>query len=146
MSLNWKKVSFSKGGSIAGSAACWIPQHAWWRYQMGTFSALLAICAGNSPVPGEFPGQRPVTRSFDVFFDLRPNKWHSKQSWGCWLETPSIPLWRHCNGVGALEQHSNFPILDVAQCDIHVGVITLGTLSRNRMYRIWVLLDSYIWH
>ena len=37
---------------------------------METFSALLAICAGNSPVPGEFPAQRPVTRSFDVFFDL----------------------------------------------------------------------------
>ena len=41
---------------------------------MDTFSALLAICAGNSPVPGEFPAQRPVTRSFDVFFDLRLNK------------------------------------------------------------------------
>ena len=27
----------------------------WWRNQMETFSALLAICAGNSPVPGEFP-------------------------------------------------------------------------------------------
>ena len=38
---------------------------------MKTFSALLAICAGNSPVPGEYPAQRPVTRSFDVFFDLR---------------------------------------------------------------------------
>ena len=45
---------------------------------METFSALLAICAGNSPVPGEFPTQRPVTRSFDVFFDLRPNKQLSK--------------------------------------------------------------------
>ena len=43
----------------------------WWRHQMETFSALLAICAGNSPVTGEFPTQRPVTRSFDVFFDLR---------------------------------------------------------------------------
>ena len=40
---------------------------------METFSALLAICAGNSPVPGEYPAQRPVTRSFDVFFDLRLN-------------------------------------------------------------------------
>ena len=37
---------------------------------METFSALLAICAGNSPIPGEFLAQRPVTRSFDVFFDL----------------------------------------------------------------------------
>ena len=41
---------------------------------METFSALLAICAGNSPVAGAFPAQRPVTRSFDVFFDLRQNK------------------------------------------------------------------------
>ena len=40
----------------------------WWRHQMETFSALLAICAGNSPVPGEFPAQRPVTRS--LFFSL----------------------------------------------------------------------------
>ena len=69
----------------------------WWRHQMETFSALLAICAGNSPVPGEFPAQRPVTRSFDVFFDLRPNKRLSKQSWGWWFETLSRSLWRHCN-------------------------------------------------
>ena len=41
----------------------------WWRHQMETFSMLLAICAGNSP----FPAQRPGTRSFDVFFDLRLN-------------------------------------------------------------------------
>ena len=46
---------------------------------METFSALLAICAGNSSVPGEFPAQRPVTRSFGVFFDLRLNKRLSKQ-------------------------------------------------------------------
>ena len=41
---------------------------------METFSALLAICAGNSPVPGEFSAQRPVTQGFDIFFDLRLNK------------------------------------------------------------------------
>ena len=70
----------------------------WLRHQMETFSALLALCAGNSPVTGEFPSQRPVTRSFDVFFDLRLNKRLSKQSWGWWFETPSRPLWRHCNG------------------------------------------------
>ena len=77
----------------------------WWRHQMETFSALLAICAGNSPVPGEFPSQRPVTRSF-VFFDLRLNKRLSKQSW-CWLfETLSRSLWRHCNVI--LPEHSGF--------------------------------------
>ena len=64
---------------------------------METFSALLAICAGNSPVPGEFPAQRPVTRSFDVFFDLHPNKRLSKQWWGWWFGTPPCPLWRHRN-------------------------------------------------
>ena len=38
------------------------------------FSALLAVCAGISPVTGEFSPQRLVTRSFDVSFDLRLNK------------------------------------------------------------------------
>ena len=48
-------------------------------------------------VPGEFPTQRPVTRSFDVFVDLRLNKRLSKQSWGWWFETLSHPLWCHRN-------------------------------------------------
>ena len=48
------------------------PIKIWWRHQMETFSALLAISTGNSPVNDEFPAQRPVTRSFDdVLFDLR---------------------------------------------------------------------------
>ena len=69
----------------------------WWRHQMETFSALLALCAGNSPFPGELPAQRPVTRSFDVFFDLRSNKRLSKQWRGWWFETQSSSFWRHCN-------------------------------------------------
>ena len=64
---------------------------------MKTFPALLAICARNSPVSGDFPAQRPVTRNFDVFFDLRLNKRLSKQSWGWWFDTLSRPLWRHRN-------------------------------------------------
>ena len=72
-------------------------ESSWWRHQMETFSALLAICAGNSPVPAKFPAQRPVARSFDVFFDLRSNKRLSKHWWCWWFETPSSPLWRHCN-------------------------------------------------
>ena len=67
--------------------------------KMETFSALLAIYAGNSPVTGEFPAQKPVTQSFDVFFGLRLNKRLSKQSWSRWFETPSRPLWRHCNAT-----------------------------------------------
>ena len=69
---------------------------------METFSVLLELCVGNLPVPGEFPSQRPVTWSFDVFFDRRLNKQLSKQSSGWWLEMPLCPLWRHCND--ALEQ------------------------------------------
>ena len=68
-----------------------------WCHQMETYSALLVICAGNSTVPGKFPAQRPVTRSFGVFFDLRLNKRLSKHSWGWWFETPSRPLWRQSN-------------------------------------------------
>ena len=47
--------------------------------------------------PGEFPAQRPVTRSFDVFFDLRLYKRLSKQPLGWWFETPAWSLWRHRN-------------------------------------------------
>ena len=65
----------------------------WWRHQMETGH----LCAGNSPVPGEFSLQRPVTRSFDNSFDLRLNKRLWKQSWGWWFETLTLPLWRHCN-------------------------------------------------
>ena len=87
----------------------------WWRHQMETFSALLALCAGNSPVPDEFPTQRPVTRTFDVFFDLRLNKRLSKQWWGWWLETPSRPLWRHCNAIFVLNNPAMQYITRVSQ-------------------------------
>ena len=71
----------------------------WWRHQMETFSALLALCAGNSPVTGEFPSQRPVTRSFDFSLICTLNKRLSKQSWGWWFETQLCSLWRHCNVI-----------------------------------------------
>ena len=56
-------------------------------------SALLAICAGNSPVSA----QRPMTRSFDVFFDLSLNNRLCKQWWGWWFEMPPRSLWCHYN-------------------------------------------------
>ena len=62
-------------------------------HQMETFSALLALSS-----PGEFPSQRPVTRTFDVFFDLRLNKGFGKQlSRRWWFNTPSRSLCRDCN-------------------------------------------------
>ena len=92
----------------------------WWRHQMETFSALMAICAGNSLVTGEFPVQRPVTRSFDVFVDLRLNKRLSKQSWDWWFETLSRPLWRHSNVMShaLLEGLCNVDIKGTHVCDL----------------------------
>ena len=92
----------------------------WWRHQMETFSALLAICAGNSPVPGELPAQMPVTRSFDIFFDLPLNKRLSKQSWGWWFETLSRTF-------------------DVTVMFQHTGIILTFCSERgsNPVHRIW---------
>ena len=97
----------------------------WWRHQMETFSASLAFCAGNSPVTGEFPSQRPVTQSFDVFFYLRLNKQQSKQSWSWWFETPSRPLWRHCN------------VDDLASCLTRLSsvVVLINSLTPGRCPR-----------
>ena len=91
---------------------------------MKTFSALLAICAGNSPVPGEFPAQRLVTPSFDVFFDLRLNKRLSKLSWGWWFETLSRPLWRHYNDT---ETTLYFLLMNLYWLEtIHIGTKLLA--------------------
>ena len=72
--------------------------------------------------PGEFHAQRPVTRSFDVFFDLRLNKRLSKQSWGWWFETLSRPLWRHHNGL-------NLFIYAYLQTDFHHCAIYSVTVN-----------------
>ena len=64
----------------------------------GNIFRVTGLCARNSSVTGEFHSQRPVTRLFDVLFDLRLNKRLSKHSCGWWFETPSCSLWRHCNG------------------------------------------------
>ena len=79
----------------------------WWRHQMEPFFALLALCAGKSPVTGEFSAQRSVTRSFDVFFDVRLNKWLSKQSRGWCFDTPPSSLWRHCNVEKQTQRNSS---------------------------------------
>ena len=94
-SLHW--YVFLVTGNVNAIWSYTLSTFSWWRHQMETFSTLLVIYVGNSPVPGEFPAQRPVTRSFAVFFDLRLNKRLSKQSWGWWFETLSCSLWRHRN-------------------------------------------------
>ena len=96
---------------------------------MKTLPALLAVCAGNSPVTGEFPAQRPVTWSFDVFCDLCQNKRLSKQSWGWWFETPSRPLWRH----------SNVPTPDLLCITLTISYLLMARSSTT------VILNSSSW-
>ena len=92
----------------------WFRSRPWWNsagrgiIEIHIWSLITSWCARNNvieawdrqfqvqTVTGEFPTQRPVTRSFDVFLDLRLKKRLSKQSWGWWFETPSRSLWRHC--------------------------------------------------
>ena len=104
-SERWSNEGFANVGSRLVPLPACRPHFVWpWlRHQIETFSALLALSAGNSPVTGEFPTQRPVTRSFNVFFDLR----HSKQSWGWWFETPLCSLLRHCNDETSLIRQRN---------------------------------------
>ena len=105
----------------------------WWRHQMETFSALLAICAGNSPVHGEFPAQRLVTRSFHIFFDLRLNKRLHKQLWGWWFETLSCPLWRQCNVLLLLGRH----IQDMIQ-NVNISFMILKTIQHVQRQLIFL--------
>ena len=77
-----------------------ITDNPWWRHQMETFSALLAFCAGNSPVPVNSPhkGQWRGALMFFLVYALT-NDWVNK-SWDWWSETPSRPLCRHSNAQG----------------------------------------------
>ena len=72
----------------------------WWRHEMETFSALLALCEGNPPVTGGFPSQRPITQRFDFsLICARTNGWANNRDDWMWLETPSRSLCRHCNEI-----------------------------------------------
>ena len=128
----------------------------WWRHQMETFSSLLAICAGNSPVPGEFPTQRPVTRSFDVFFDLHLNEWLSKQLWGWWFETLLRSLWRHRNEViivllksGVMDEGDGLVCIICCQniCSHYVCSVKMKKIYHARDLKNWLgLVNKCIYY
>ena len=65
----------------------------------GNIFSVTGLLCGEFTCPGEFLAQRPVTRSFNVFFRLRLNKRLSKQPRGWWFETPPWSLWRQCNDI-----------------------------------------------
>ena len=87
----------------------------WWRHQMEAFSALLSRCEGNSPVTGESPAQRPVTRSINIFFDIRLNNRLSKQSRRWWVVMPSRSLWCNCNEIDAVDWYVGAEALVVSR-------------------------------
>ena len=96
----------------------------WWRHQMETFSALLALCAGNSPVTGEFPSQRPVTRSFDISLTCA---WTNR--------------WVNNRDAGDLSRRR-------ARCDITVMLLRVfwGVLTRLRQYKACPIIPMCITH
>ena len=125
---NWEHCK--NGSSILGDYLISFQYNvAWWCHQMETFSVLLALSAGNSPVTGEFPAQRPVMRTFGVFFDLRLNKRLSKQSWDWWFEIPPRSLWRHCNAAISciyMLVTINLSFRIITQLDVSMLIINTG--------------------
>ena len=93
----WIYMSISLNIYINASIAKPLFQMIW--IMTSSFSALLAIFAGNASVTIIVPSQRPVSRGFGVFVDLRLNKRLRKQSRRRSFETPSRSLWRHCSGM-----------------------------------------------
>ena len=117
---------------------------------MKKFSALLAICVGNSPVPGEFPAQRPVTRNFDVFFDLCLNKPLSKQWWDWWFETQSCLLWCQCDEYNAwcpeFLHHQVISIPDIHYSELTDPCLPWGKISTTcaiSVLRKWQKIKVY---
>ena len=92
--------------------------------------------------PGEFPAQRPVTWSFDVFCDLRLNKRLSKQQWGWWFETPSRSLRRHCNAtIGCLLwvlSLINVWCLQVPQCYNYITCYNWPVITKSYEFIWWL--------
>ena len=98
--------------------------------------------------PGEFPAQRPVTQSFDVFFDLRLNTRLSKQPWGWWFETPAWSLWRHCPACRTTLIATRFrvavicPIIQVPHC-IRVFFYFVWFVFINHIFQFYYELCTY---
>ena len=110
-----------------------------------TFSALLALCAGNSLVTSEFPSQRTVSRSFDVFFDLRQNKRLNKQSWGWWFETPNDVKWRQMTGISTVYS-TDCSVLQQPNQHLHGSLFARGIHQLPKDYPTkGPVIRSFLW-
>ena len=118
----------------------------------GDISPLLVLCVGNSPVTSEFSAQRPVTQSFDVYFDLCLNKRLSKQLWGWWFETLSHPLWSHCNDYCNIDYcfiSTLLKIMTGCLLDHTLALLVLNMMMRSLIFNItcplWGESTSHWW-
>ena len=89
----------------------------WWRHQMETVSASLALCEGNPSDTGGFPSQRASNAGFDIFFDVSLNKRLKNRTKRQWFETSLRSLWRHCNGAKRNAIHTKALVLDIDQIE-----------------------------
>ena len=133
---------------VACLTASWITciWQPWWRYQMETFSALLAIWAVNSPVTGEFPTQKPVTRSYDVFFDLGLNKRVSKQSRGWWFETPSHVIVMIATAVSSVPclYTTEVKIVVLSSCVVRLDMAPFSSLWIEIVLGVCIHVFTYL--
>ena len=140
---NW----FCQQFSLHLTALSHVTPHTWWRHQMETFSVLLAICVGNSPVPGELTGPRWIPRTKASAAELWCFVWStpewrlSKQSWGWWFETPSRILWCHSNAFITATEMELLKLISFSVKEIFIlQKYLLGSLYQSISYW-WVSLQ-----
>ena len=118
--------------STASYSSCGTLFLSWWRHQMETFSALLALCAGNSPVPVNSPHKDQWRGAVMFSLICARNKRLSKQPWGWWFETPSWSLWRQCNG-SVYSDRSHTPGSIAAPAPTPVEMVSIEIEQSTRM-------------
>ena len=123
--FGWKSMSYFLCHKMA-----WQTVSSWWRHQLEIIFRVTGLCAGNSPVTGKFTTLRPVTRSFDGLLDPRLNKRLSKKWQGWWFETPSHPLWRHCN---------------ILLGSLYFFIMLVRCIAPTHSWRIFLLSSMILW-
>ena len=120
----------------------WHKSHDMMTSSNGNVFRVTGPLCGEFTGPGEFPTQRPVTRSFDVFFDLRLNKRLSKQPWGWWFETLSGPLWRQSNDAPVPYSKMCHYVTEICTC-VHIS-ITKWRIIGHLPKALWDLWGRFI--
>ena len=120
----------------------------WWRHEIETFPALLALCAGNAPVIGESPlrGQWRGALMFSSIWAL--NKRLSKQSRGWWFKPPSRSLWHHWQWLPIFFNNTcclSRKMSRVLPPDGEVHQYTILDIFRSRRLLIFSMMMAYIW-